>query len=118
MGKIPENVLADLADAGYWGMLIDKKYGGEGCTVQQFMTFLSRIASIEPTAAGLASVHGCIGAVDPVRSFGNEDQKKQFLPKLASAASLVGVRIDRAGSRLRPDGVENHSHPSGRQVDH
>ncbi len=97
-GKIPENVLGDLADAGYWGMLIDKKYGGEGCTVQQFMTFLSRVATIEPTAAGLASVHGCIGAVDPVRSFGNEEQKKQFLPKLASGQALSAFALTEPGA--------------------
>jgi len=97
-GKIPENVLGDLADAGYWGMLIDKKYGGEGCSVQQFMTFLSRIATIEPTAAGLASVHGCIGAVDPVRSFGNDEQKKQFLPKLASGEALSAFALTEPGA--------------------
>lgn len=97
-GKIPENVLGDLADAGYWGMLIDKKYGGEGCSVQQFMTFLSKIATIEPTAAGLASVHGCIGAVDPVRSFGNEEQKKQFLPKLASGQALSAFALTEPGA--------------------
>jgi alkylation response protein AidB-like acyl-CoA dehydrogenase len=34
--------------------------------------------------AGLASVHGCIGAVDPVRTFGNAEQKQRFLPGLAS----------------------------------
>ena len=97
-GKIPENVLGDLADAGYWGMLIDKKYGGEGCSVQQFMTFLSRIATIEPTAAGLASVHGCIGAVDPVRSFGSEEQKKQFLPRLASGQALSAFALTEPGA--------------------
>ena len=97
-GKIPENVLSDLADAGYWGMLIDKKYGGEGCSVQQFMTFLSRIATIEPTAAGLASVHGCIGAVDPCRTFGNEEQKKQFLPKLASGQALSAFALTEPGA--------------------
>lgn len=97
-GKIPESVLGDLADAGYWGMLIDKKFGGEGCTTQQFMTFLARVATIEPTAAGLASVHGCIGAVDPVRSFGNEEQKKKFLPKLASGEALSAFALTEPGA--------------------
>src|SRR5262249_24934685 len=35
-GKVPENVLADLADAGYWGLLIEKKYGGQGLSIQHF----------------------------------------------------------------------------------
>ena len=68
----------------------------------QFMTFLSRVATIDPTTAGLASVHGCIGAVDPVSSFGTEDQKKRLLPKLASGEALSAFALTEpcAGSDL------------------
>lgn len=101
-GKISTAVFDDLAQSGYWGMLIEEKYGGQGATVRQFMTFLTRVASIEPTAAGLASVHGCIGAVDPVRSFGSEEQRKRFLPRLASGETLSGFALTepQAGSDL------------------
>lgn len=97
-GKIPENVLSELAEAGYWGMLIEKNYGGQGLSVQQFMTFLGKVATVEPTAAGLASVHGCIGAVDPVRSFGTEEQKKRLLPKLASGEALSAFALTEPGA--------------------
>ncbi|MBI5171380.1 MAG: acyl-CoA dehydrogenase family protein, partial [Candidatus Melainabacteria bacterium] len=97
-GKIAAGVFTDLAQAGYWGMLIEEKYGGQGATVRQFMTFLTRVASIEPTAAGLASVHGCIGAVDPVRSFGSEEQRKRILPKLASGEALSGFALTEPGA--------------------
>lgn len=101
-GKISEKVLKELADAGYWGLLIDKEYGGQGVSVRSFMSFLTRVATIEPTVAGLASVHGCIGAVDPVRSFGNDAQKKKFLPRLASGESLSAFALTEpnAGSDL------------------
>lgn len=101
-GKISENVLKELADVGYWGLLIDKEYGGQGVSVRSFMSFLTRVATIEPTVAGLASVHGCIGAVDPVRSFGNDAQKKKFLPRLASGESLSAFALTEpnAGSDL------------------
>jgi alkylation response protein AidB-like acyl-CoA dehydrogenase len=101
-GKIAEQVLKDLADAGYWGMLIDPKYGGQGASLQHFMSFLSQVAMIDPTCAGLASVHGCIGAVDPVRSFGNEEQKNKFLPRLASGETLSAFALTEpnAGSDL------------------
>ena len=39
------------------------------------LAILTRMALVDPTVAGLASVHGCIGAVDPVRTFGNVEQK-------------------------------------------
>ena len=38
--------------------------------MRQFARMITQMATIDPTVAGLASVHGCIGAVDPVRSFG------------------------------------------------
>lgn len=97
-GKISTQVFSDLASAGYWGMLIEDKYGGQGASVRQFMTFLTKVASVEPTAAGLASVHGCIGAVDPVRSFGTEEQRKRFLPRLASGETLSGFALTEPGA--------------------
>lgn len=109
-GKIPENVLNDLAGAGYWGMLIEPQWGGQGASVQHFMHFLTQVATIEPTAAGLASVHGCIGAVDPIRTFGNEEQKKRFLPKLASGQALSAFALTEpwAGSDLTALRTEAH----------
>jgi len=101
-GKVSDQVMQDLAKAGYWGMLIETKYGGQGADVRQFMNFLTRVATIEPTAAGLASVHGCIGAVDPVRYFGSEDQKNRLLPDLASGKALSAFALTepQAGSDL------------------
>lgn len=97
-GKISSAVFSDLAAAGYWGMLIEENFGGQGASVRQFMTFLTKVASIEPTAAGLASVHGCIGAVDPVRAFGTDEQRKRILPKLASGEALSGFALTEPGA--------------------
>lgn len=101
-GKISAAVFADLGTAGYWGALIDKKYGGQGMTTRQFMAFLAKIALVDPMCAGLASVHGCIGAVDPVRTFGNEEQKKRYLPKLANGEMISAFALTEpcAGSDL------------------
>ncbi len=56
----------------------------------------------DPTVAGLASVHGCIGAVDPVRTFGTPEQKQRFLPRLASGERLSAFALTEpcAGSDL------------------
>jgi alkylation response protein AidB-like acyl-CoA dehydrogenase len=56
------------------------------------------MATIDPTVAGLASVHGCIGAVDPVRTFGTPEQKRRFLPKLASGERLSGFALTEPGA--------------------
>ena len=100
--KIASHVLQDLAGAGYWGLLVDRNYGGMRAPFRSFAPFLTRMSMVDPTVAGLASVHGCIGAVDPVSTFGNEDQKKRFLPKLASGERLSAFALTEpaAGSDL------------------
>src|SRR5262245_36949141 len=113
--KLNEQLLRDLGEAGYWGMLIDRQYGGQGASFARFSQFLTRMATIDAMVAGLASVHGCIGAVDPVRGFGTPEQKARFLPKLASGESLSGFALTEpcAGSdltALRTEAVDAGDH--------
>ncbi len=97
-GKISDEVFRELGEAGYWGLLVDPEYGGGGAPFSVFAPFLTRMATIDPTVAGLASVHGCIGAVDPVRTFGTPEQKRRFLPGLASGARLSGFALTEPGA--------------------
>jgi alkylation response protein AidB-like acyl-CoA dehydrogenase len=101
-GKVSADTIADLGQAGYWGMLIDPKYGGQGAPFARFARFLTRMGLIEATTAALASVHGCIGAVDPLRTFGNTEQKNRLLPVLARGERISGFALTEpwAGSDL------------------
>jgi alkylation response protein AidB-like acyl-CoA dehydrogenase len=101
-GKVSPETLQELAGAGYWGMLIDPRYGGQGAPFARFSHFLTRMATQDAMIAGMASIHGCIGAVDPVRTFGSPEQKERFLPKLASGQALSGFALTEpcAGSDL------------------
>lgn len=96
--KISNQVLNDLGAAGYWGLLVGREYGGLGAPFRSFASFLTRMATVDPTIAGLASVHGCIGAVDPVRTFGSEEQKRRWLPKLASGERLSAFALTEPGA--------------------
>jgi len=100
--KVDEAVLNELGEVGYWGLLVAPEYGGSGARFRSFAPFLTQMAMADPTVAGLASVHGCIGAVDPVRTFGTPEQKQRFLPKLASGESLSAFALTEpcAGSDL------------------
>jgi alkylation response protein AidB-like acyl-CoA dehydrogenase len=97
-GKVSEAVLNDLSQAGYWGLLIAPEYGGGGVSFASFARFLTKMATIEPNLAGLASVHGCIGAVDPLRTFGNSEQKERYLPRLASGERLSAFALTEPGA--------------------
>ena len=100
--KISPETLVELADAGYFGLFVDQEYGGTGVPFQPFAKFLTRMAVVDATIAGLASVHGCIGAVDPLRTFGTAEQKQRHLPVLASGKRLSAFALTEpcAGSDL------------------
>jgi alkylation response protein AidB-like acyl-CoA dehydrogenase len=101
-GKLARAVIDDLAAAGFWGMLISPEYGGQGAPFARFARFHTQIAALDATIAGMGSVHGCIGAVDPLNTFGTAEQKRRFLPKLASGAALSAFALTEpcAGSDL------------------
>ena len=96
--KISEAVLDDLGGVGYWGLLVGREYGGSGASFRSFAPFLTRMALVDGNIAGLASVHGCIGAVDPVRTFGSPEQKQRFLPGLARGERISGFALTEPGA--------------------
>ena len=83
--KIADQVLADLGKVGYWGLLVDPQHGGSGAPFASFAPFLTRMAIIDATIAGLGSVHVSICAFDPVRASGSDEQRLRFFPGRASA---------------------------------
>jgi alkylation response protein AidB-like acyl-CoA dehydrogenase len=112
-GKMDEAALAEMGRAGYWGLLIPTAYGGSGAPFAPFVRFLTEMAVVDGSIAGLASVHGCIGAVGPLLAFGTEEQKRRWLPELASGRRLSAFALTEpcAGSdltalrtRAEPDG--------------
>lgn len=100
--KVSSETLAELAAAGYWGLLVDREYGGAEAPFVSFARFLTQMATVDATVAGLASVHGCIGAIDPLRTFGDAAQKRRYLPLLARGARLSAFALTEpcAGSDL------------------
>jgi alkylation response protein AidB-like acyl-CoA dehydrogenase len=97
-GKLYPHVFAELGAAGYWGMLVDQQYGGHAAPMSVFMPFLMRMTTVFPTLAGLGSVHGCVGAVDPLHGMGTPDQKQRFLTKLASGERISGFALTEPGA--------------------
>ena len=82
--KVSEETIAELAAGRLLGHAHRSALRRPGRPFARFSRFLTRLATVDSTVAALASVHGCIGAVDPVRTFGYAGQKSRLLPLLAS----------------------------------
>ena len=69
-----------------FGIKIPREYGGLGLSQVYYGRALMLIASVHPSLGALVSAHQSIGVPEPVRRFGTEEQKKEFLPRCAGGA--------------------------------
>ncbi len=82
--KIPERVIDGLKNLGALGMKIPESYGGLGMTQVHYNRALSMAGTWHASLATLLSAHQSIGLPEPLKSFGSEEQKREWLPKVAS----------------------------------
>lgn len=84
--KIPDAVIRGLFKLGAFGMKIPKAYGGLGFSYTSYGRVLTLIASWSNILALTVAVPQSIGIAMPILLFGNEDQKRRYLPLVATEA--------------------------------
>jgi alkylation response protein AidB-like acyl-CoA dehydrogenase len=84
--KIPNSVLKGLFALGAFGMKIPKEYGGLGFSYTNYGRALMLIASWSNILALTVAVPQSIGIAMPLLLFGTEEQKRKYLPIVASEA--------------------------------
>ena len=84
--QIPDEYLRGFADLGVFGMKIPKEYGGLGLSMLHYGRALMLVGSVHPSIGALISAHQSIGVPEPVKMFGTEEQKREFLPRCSAGA--------------------------------
>ncbi len=82
--KIPEQVIEGLKGLGALGMKIPEEYGGLGLTQVYYNKALALVGTWHSSLATLLSAHQSIGLPEPLRMFGTEEQKREWLPKVSN----------------------------------
>jgi alkylation response protein AidB-like acyl-CoA dehydrogenase len=82
--KIPDHVIEGLKRLGALGMKIPVQYGGLGLSIVYYTRALALAGSWHSALSTLLSAHQSIGVSEPLRLFGSEEQKRKWLPLVAS----------------------------------
>ena len=94
-GEIPEEYVQELREMGAFGIKIPKEYGGLGLSYSSYVKAMAMVTSKDGSLTALLSAHQSIGLPQPLKLFGNEDQKRRYFPLLArgdiSAFALTEV---------------------------
>jgi alkylation response protein AidB-like acyl-CoA dehydrogenase len=84
--RIPDEYIKAMTALGVFGMKIPQEYGGLGLSMYYYGRALMLLGSVHPSIGALVSAHQSIGVPEPVKMFGNEQQKQEFLPRCAAGA--------------------------------
>ncbi|MEZ5199953.1 MAG: acyl-CoA dehydrogenase family protein [Micropruina glycogenica] len=82
--SIPDDVFSGLAELGAFGMKLPTKYGGLGLSHLYYCKALTLAGSANGSIGTLLSAHQSIGVPQPVKMFGNGEQKQKYLPRVAA----------------------------------
>ncbi len=85
--KIPESIVKQLGENGFLGSYVPEEYGGAGMDYTAYSIIVEEISRACASTGVLVSAHTSL-CVYPILNFGNEEQKKKYLPKLATGEHI------------------------------
>jgi alkylation response protein AidB-like acyl-CoA dehydrogenase len=85
--EFPIHIFKALGDLGLMGVLVPEEYGGSGLSYDEYITVIDELSQIDSSIGLSLAAHNSL-CTGHILQFGNESQKKRWLPKLASAEWL------------------------------
>jgi alkylation response protein AidB-like acyl-CoA dehydrogenase len=88
----PKTEMAELGQLGFLGMRVPEIHGGSDVDAVTYAAVLEEIAAGDGACSTIVSVHSSVCCA-PILRFGTEEQKRRFLPKLASGEWIGGFAL-------------------------
>jgi acyl-CoA dehydrogenase len=95
--RFPMEAVRAAAEAGLLGVLIPREYGGAGLDALAFAICIEELAQACASTSVIVDVHTSVGS-EPILLFGSEEQKRAWLPRLASGELLGAFALTEPAS--------------------
>jgi short-chain 2-methylacyl-CoA dehydrogenase len=97
--RFPYELVAEMAELGLMGIPIPEEYGGAGSDTVSYAVAVEELTRIDSSVAITVAAHTSLGTM-PIYLYGSEEQKHEWLPRLASGEALAafGLTEPDAGS--------------------
>lgn len=92
----PVDVLAEAGALGMGGIYVREQFGGSGLTRSEAVLIFEELAKADPTIAAYISIHNMV--VWMIDSFGNDEQRAQWVPQLSSMEALGSYCLTEPGA--------------------
>jgi alkylation response protein AidB-like acyl-CoA dehydrogenase len=82
--EFPVDVFKEMGKLGFMGVLVPEEYGGAGLTYFEYISVIQEVAKVCGSIGLSLAAHNSL-CTGHIMTFGNEEQKQKYLPKLATA---------------------------------
>ena len=103
--RFPIETVQKMAKYGFMGIPIPREYGGQGCDPLTYVMCVEELAKVCGTTAVIVSSHTSL-CMDPILTFGTEEQKQKYLPDLASGKKLGAFGLTEPGAGTDAQGQQ------------
>jgi len=103
-GKFPKHLIPGMAELGLFGANLPEEYGCAGLNNVAYGLIMQELERGDSGLRSFASVQGAL-VMYPIYAFGSEEQKKEWLPKLASGAAIGCFGLTEADFGSNPGGM-------------
>jgi short/branched chain acyl-CoA dehydrogenase len=86
-----------MGELGLFGTIVPSEYGGQGMDYLSYIVAVEELARVDGSQAATIAAHNSLGA-GPLYYYGNEKQKKQYLPSLCTGEGLWAFGLTEAGA--------------------
>jgi alkylation response protein AidB-like acyl-CoA dehydrogenase len=95
--RFPKETMAELGEMGFLGVCIPEEYGGAGLDTVSYALIIEELGKVCGSHGLGVAAHNSLG-VGPLFDFGNEAQKRRYLPEAASGKMLVSYGLTEPGA--------------------
>jgi short/branched chain acyl-CoA dehydrogenase len=95
--RFPYELVAELAELGLMGIPIPEEYGGAGGDTLAYAIAIEELTRIDSSVAITVAAHTSLGTM-PFLLFGTEEQRREWLPDLASGRKLAAFGLTEPGA--------------------
>ncbi len=95
--RFPYDIVAELADLGLMGIPVPEEYGGAGGDTLSYAIAIEELTRVDSSVAITVAAHTSLGTM-PFLLYGSEEQKREWLPDLASGKRLAAFGLTEPGA--------------------
>lgn len=103
--RFPRETVEKMAKYGFMGIPVPKEYGGQGCDILTYAMCVEELSKVCGTTGVIVSAHTSL-CIDPILTYGTEEQKQKYLPDLASGRKIGAFGLTEPGAGTDAQGQQ------------